>query len=205
MLLFVDNDIIIKLGSAGLIQEIEKIFNTNASSIFILPTAKSYFSKSKKLKHKYSHEIIDKTLSIINNYSVIPDEYIDQERFITLSSIENVDSGEKVLFSITPLLKDFLILTGDKNAIIQLNNHPILEPIKNDLARKIVCLESILIKLLERYNFNSISEKITQSDFFGDTVIRLIFSQSNLTLENVKNGLNSYYSDLRERTGVLLW
>lgn len=204
MELFLDNDIILKLASADLLQEIEKIFNTDPKSIYILPTAKHYVLRNKKLKKKYSQEELNNALSFISNYSIIPDDYINQERFISLSNIENIDTGEQALFAVLPKSVDFLILTGDKTALVKLYKQPNLDNIKKDLAGKIVCLESIILMLLELNSFEEISKKIIDSNYCGDIALEIIFSQTHMTLENVQFALNSYYRDLKKQTGDLL-
>ncbi|MDO8550002.1 MAG: hypothetical protein Q7S39_07630 [Ignavibacteria bacterium] len=204
MRLFLDNDIILKLSSIGLLPEIEKIFNTTPDLIYILPNAINYISKSSSVKKNYSQKVIDDAISVIKNYKAIPDEFIDQNRFIRLSNIDNIDSGEQLLFSLTPTSTDFLILTGDKKSLTQLNNDPNIYDIKDELTQKIVCLEFLVLKLLDLSTFQDISQKIIVSNYCKDTFIRIIFRQNNLTAENAKEGLMSYYNDLKSNSGSLL-
>jgi hypothetical protein len=203
--LFLDNDIILKLASIGLLQKIETIFNVESSSIFILPTAKYYIRNSKNVKDKYSPKIIIDCLDIIKKYSSIPDNYIDEKIIESLSDIPGIDSGEQILFSIRPQTNDFLILTGDKRALTHLWEAQGVELIKLALSGKIVCLEWIMINLLESENFDSLLGQIKASNFCEDQEIRIVFNQVDLTPEMAKKGLQSYLDDLKKHTGNLLY
>ena len=101
MLLFLDNDIILKLSSAGLLKEIEKIYSCTADNIFVLPTAKYYISNSSSVKKKYAPEVVNSALESIKDYSDIPDQFINDDNFLELANIEGIDSGEQILFSIS--------------------------------------------------------------------------------------------------------
>lgn len=204
MLLFLDNDIVLKLGALGLLKELEKLFNTEASSIYILPSAKYFISNNKKLRIKYSEELLQNTLKAIRNYHVIPDDFVNDQKFLSLADIDKIDSGERLLFSLNPANKDYLILTGDKNSIIQLSQQQNVDNIKSELKGKIVCLESIVLKLIEINSFDFIEMRMNEKDFGGDKILKLVFNQSNLTLEKTREGLLSYFNDLKEKAKDML-
>lgn len=200
MQLFIDNDILLKLGSADLLQNLNKIFNVNNSSIFILSTAKYYISRNKKLEQKYSKEVLAKVLEATNSYSIIPDEYLDQESFLKLSNIPNIDSGEQVLYSIRPPVNDFLVLTGDKLSIKELYSNSDIKGIAEELKNKIVCLEYLFLKLIDLEDFESFSNRIKEANYCGDKTIELVFQQPALSAGLARSGLLSYYRDLDGQT-----
>lgn len=193
-----------KLGALGLLKDLEKLFNTDASSIYVLPTAKHYISNSKNLRIKYSEELLQDILALIKNYQDIPSEFINDEIYLSLTNIDKIDSGERLLFSLNPADKEFLILTGDKNSIIQLSNQKTIDKIKNEMAGKIVCLEHIVLKLLEVTSFELIETRMREMDFGGDKTLELVFNQYNLTVENARSGLLSFYNDLYRQSNNLL-
>ena len=200
MQLFIDNDILLKLGSADLLQNLNKIFNANNSSIFILSTAKHYISRNKKLEQKYSRETLVKILETLNSYSIIPDEYLDQDVFLKLSNIPNIDSGEQVLYSLRPPANDFLILTGDKLSIKELYSNSDIKGIAEELKNKIVCLEYLFLKLIDLEDFESFSNRIKEANYCGDKTIELVFQQPALSAGLARSGLLSYYRDLDGQT-----
>lgn len=204
LLLFLDNDILLKIGSLGFLEDLKNLFNTDISSIYILPSAKFYISNNKELRHKYSESTLEEIVSILENYNLIPDKFIDDMRYQSLANIDKIDSGERVLFSINPSIKEFLILTGDKNSIIHLAKQKSIEDIISSLAGKIICLEYVMIKLLDLHGIDFIQRRIKERNFGGDKTLNLVFDQPNINLERAKEGLTSYYNNLFTQSGQLL-
>lgn len=204
MKLFLDNDIILKLGSLGYLDELEKIFVTHTSNIFILPSAFYYIKNNNKLRLKYSEASLENIIKKIKTYQEIPDDYIDDERFTSLADIEKIDSGERVLFALNLPETDFLILTGDKRSIEQLSIQLVDKNTIDYLNGKIVCLEFLITKILKIKGFEVVLNKMKESNFAGDSGMKLIFNQQTLTKENVQEGLMSFYNELKGKTGKLL-
>lgn len=202
--LFLDNDIILKLGSLGFLDELEKIFNTNTSNIYILPSAFHYLKKNKRLRNKYSEESLQSIIEKIKTYQEIPDVYVDDQRFLSLADIEKIDAGERVLFALNPPEKDFLILTGDKRSLEQLSTQLSDSEIIDDLNGKIVCLEYLIVKILELKGIGSVVQKMKENNFGGDIGLKLIFNQQGLTIEKINEGLMSFYDELKGKTNSLL-
>jgi hypothetical protein len=194
----------LKLGALGLLKELENLFNTDASSIYILPSAKYFISNNKNLRIKYSEELLQNILKAIRNYQVIPDDFVNDQKYLSLADIDKIDSGERLLFSLKPPDKNYLILTGDKNSIIQLSQQQNVDNVESGLKGKIVCLEYIVLKLMETNSFDFIEKGINEKDFGGDAALKLIFNQSNLTLEKAREGLLSYFNDLKDKTKDIL-
>ncbi|MDP3580465.1 MAG: hypothetical protein Q8S39_00935 [Ignavibacteria bacterium] len=205
MQLFIDNDILLKLGSADLLQNLNEIFNVNNSSIFVLSTAKHYIARNKKLEQKYSKETLAKILETISGYSIIPDEYVDLDVFLRLSDIPNIDSGEQVLYSIRPPSKEFLILTGDKISIRSLYSNPAIKEIAEGLKNKIVCLEYLFLRLVVVEDFESFVIKIKEANYCGDNTTRFVFQQPAISIELARSGLISEFRDLENHTGNSLF
>lgn len=202
--LFLDNDIILKLGSLEFLDELENIFTTNSSDIYILPTAFHYIKKNKKLLDKYSKESLQRIFEKIKTFSEIPDEYVDDVRFRSLADIEKIDAGERVLFALNPPEKDFRILTGDKRSLEQLSAQLSKSKMIDDLNGKIVCLEYLIAKILELRGIQLVEQNMKANNFGGDTELKLIFNQQTLDIEKINEGLMSFYNNLKEKTKDLL-
>lgn len=186
-----------------MLNKIEEIFSCESEDIFILPSAKYYISKSSSIRKKYSQDIIDAALIAIENYNVIPDKFVSQEKFIVLSNIEGIDSGEQILFSVDIPDEEYLILTGDKRSLRELSINS--KNISDSHKGKVVCLEVLLLELLKYIPFEDLTQKVKASNFCSDTVIRLCFNQESLTFGKVTEGLNSYVLSLKSETELLLY
>jgi hypothetical protein len=72
------------------------------------------------------------------------------------------------------------------------------------LSGKIICFEQIVVRLIDRYGFVSILNKIVPGRDC-DTALRAIFGSGlSATEEQVRGGLESYINHLRKDTGALL-
>jgi len=195
---FLDNDIILKLSAAGLLEKIEEIYKVDSSSIYVLPSAPFYFKNNPKLKKKYDSETIERTKEATEKYSVIPDKYIDGEKFQRLADINKIDSGEQILFSLTPQTEEFLILTGDKNSISALNNAEGVDDIKAYLKDKIIFLEELMLVFIKKEGFEKISKSVSAANFCFDKVLRTCFNQTKADEEKVIACLESYVKAQRQ-------
>jgi hypothetical protein len=117
-----------------------------------------------------------------------------------LSSLEDIDSGEAMLFAASVLYSDSIILTGDKRSIESLANFEHKEKFKN----RIMILEQIIKRYIVSKGFDEIKNKIIPFNEI-DTSIRTIFGSGDLSKpDNVELALTSYINDLRTRTANLL-
>jgi len=196
--LFLDNDIILKLYAADLLEKIEEIYKVDKSSIYVLPSTPFYFKNNPKLEKNYDSETIKRAKEATEKYSIIPDEYNDEEKFQRLGDIEKIDSGEQILFSVTPQSDKFLILTGDKSSISALNNAEGVDDIKAHLKDKIIFLEELMLVFIEKDSFEKISKSISSANFCYDIVVRNCFNQTNVDEEKVVDCLKSYSNNLKQ-------
>jgi hypothetical protein len=202
MKLFIDNDIILKISSISAWPEVEKTFGVTRDSFYVLPTAKYYIKRSKTVKENYSEEVIKCALEFIATCHEITEQQINKDEIDSLSEVLNIDAGEQILFSVKDI-KDFLILTGDKKAIIQLNFAN--QVIKKKLEQKIVCLEKLLLEILRNNDFDIIQNKIKSNYCSNDKVVKIAFTQSGLSVDKVNECLSSYYQDLKSKSNQLLY
>lgn len=198
MELFLDNDIILKLSAAGLLEKLEEIYNVDASSIYVLPSAPYYFRNNPKFEKKYDSETIKQAKEAAEKYSIIPNKYIEFEKSIRLDAIERIDSGELTLYSLSPESEEFFILTGDKNSIRALNNAEGVDDIKAYLKEKIVFLEELMLVFIEKESFEKIFKSVSAANFCYDIVVRNCFNQTNVDEEKVVDCLKSYSNNLKQ-------
>ncbi len=197
MELFLDNDIILKLSAAGLLVKIEEVFDTDKSSIYVLPSARFYFKDNPRLKKIYSEQVLAHAKDATERYSIIPDEYNDDKKLRQLADIEKIDSGEQILFSLTPKRAEFRILTGDKHSIKALSRADGVEEIKTSLRNKIVFLEELILSLFKSLGFDLVFESVISADFSYDKVLKICFNKTKVNEKQVIDCLKSYINDLK--------
>lgn len=144
----IDNDIIKKLATFQLFDKTLQLFDASYDQVNILETAKHKFEGDcKKFKRDRSRKTeepfinYEQVLYLTNTLAnICPADVVDQELFIQLSNIENIDQGEAILTShaIQILQKDksAQIFTGDKRfikALAKVNLPIIQESLKHRL------------------------------------------------------------------------
>ena len=126
-------------------------------------------------------------LSLTKTLANISQADIDQEIFIQLSSIENIDQGEAIITSHAIKLiqknKSAQIFTGDKRFIKALAkvNLPIIQ---ESLNHRLWCLEQLVLRNIEADGFETIRDLIVPVREC-DTAIKSVFGSGlNSTSDN---------------------
>ena len=210
----IDNDIIKKLATFQLFDRTLQLFDASSEQVNILETAQYKFEGDwKKFEAGKSRKPEDplinykQVLYLTKTLPKISESDIDQEIFIQLSNIENIDTGEAILTShaIQIIQKDKLaqIFTGDKRFIKALAkvNLPIIQ---ESLNHKLWCLEQLVLKNIEANGFETIKDLIVPVREC-DTAIKSVFGSGlQSTSENSLPTLKKYIEECREEAGNLL-
>ncbi len=183
----------------GVLGRIETLFNDNVSDIYYLPSLPHMLKGDKKIKQNHSLLTINEALSFINNYSPIPDDFFSEDLVNSLSEIDDIDSGEQILFSINLPFEEFYILTGDKRALISLSRSNLTE-IQSRLKGRIICLEEIMLKLLPHIDMDNLIVKAKTHNFCSDKVLKICLNQTAVTLQKLEECILSYLNELKKES-----
>jgi hypothetical protein len=210
----IDNDIIKKLATFQLFDKTLQLFEASSEQVNILETAQYKFERDwKKFEggksRKPEDPVIDykQVLSLTRTLPKISESDIDQEIFIQLSNIENIDKGEAILTShaiqIIQKDKSAQIFTGDKRFIKALAkvNLPIIQ---ESLNHRLWCLEQLVLKNIEAQGFETIRDSIVHF-LECDIAIKSVFGSGlKSTPENSLATLKFYIEECRQEAGNLL-
>ncbi|NER51926.1 MAG: hypothetical protein F6J92_35855 [Symploca sp. SIO1A3] len=197
---FVDNDVILKLVACNLFWESINVLGLSPSDVRVRATTKYYFQKKPK---KYPQTVRDQAIAIIEKCQLIDDPPINEE-LQTLQQIEGIDPGEGVLIAATQTEASFYLVTGDKNCLRALANAPELDKIRQRLKGRVVCLEQLILRLVETQAFDGILTKVLPGRQY-DAALKAVFgSGEKATKENVLLALRGYVDNLRSETEELL-
>lgn len=95
-------------------------------------------------------------------------------------------------------------MTGDKNCLRALAAAPELGKIRQRLKGRVVCLEQLILRLVETQAFDEILTKVLPGREY-DTALKAVFgSGERATRENVLQALRGYIENLRSETEELL-
>jgi len=198
-----DNDVILKLVAYDLFDEFLDCLGMSLGDIRILPQANKYFQNSGRLRKRYSQEILDRAVNITRGCVCVSVELLDTEPKI-LSEVEGIDPGEALLIASTQSETVFYLISGDKRWPEAVAREPNLEPIRERLAGRVICLEQIILKLIQTQGFETIKAKILPARHYDKAMMSIFGSGDQSTCENVLEGLETYIQDLRRLTGDLL-
>ena len=116
---------------------------------------------------------------------------------------EGIDSGEALLVTATQDEQDFYLLTGDKRFLKALAASNLVA-IKQRLYKRIICLEQLILYLINYSEFDKVCRRVVSAEFC-DQVISDAFNLGRRSQQQtVVKILNQAVEDLRLQTGDLL-
>lgn len=205
MICLADNDVIFKLAACDLLDRALHVLGLSRDDVFVLNTIKYQLQKQRrrtKLEAKYGREGVKRALEFVLSVHEIDSEP-DLDDLATLAVVEDIDSGEAVIFAATKGSSDSILLMGDKRALTAICSANSCSSICARLKGRVICFEQI-ISLICAAEFDSAKPKIVTA-ISCDTVLQIVFAgRLEATLDAVNEGLDSYIADLRRHTGALL-
>jgi hypothetical protein len=201
---FLDNDVIIKLTTCGLLSEALECLKIDQSGIRVLDSARFFFLKNREMRKKHSKEVLEFAVDFVEKHTTISAEDNEDYKLLITQNSNGIDPGEAKLISATIQDSSYCLFTGDKRCLRALYNAKELSEIHSKLQGRVICLEQIICELIKVYGFELIREKIVPARDC-DQVLKAAFgsghqSQKEITLEM----LNSKIKDLRIESGYIL-
>ncbi len=191
MILFADNDILLKLtGCSLLIPFLEALTLTDAD---VCLTYDAKFSLKKQAQKKFVADEAAQLaiLTMLERVRHLEQAVEDPEGMLDLMiSINGLDGGESLLFLAAGANASDKLATGDKRALRALcaNTH-VIAPVHNGLRGKVFTLESALLLLMERLGFKLVSEQVCGRNI-ADKTLDLAYG-SNRSVDHAIDCLSS--------------
>ncbi len=205
-----DNDILLKGACYGLLAEFAHAL-PGEGPIGILGTALYVVPKrisKKNLKRKREDAVSNFMAFVADNVVLEPTS--EEQQFA--SKLEaaaqqkslNLDAGESILVSIAAVRQLPLLLTGDKRAIISLEELLEIDERLEVLYRRVMCLEQLMLGAIRVGDPKMIRREICSEPEI-DKALNMCFSCFSLGADhNPVPGLKNYISDLRKSATRIL-
>ena len=180
---FIDNDILLKLVAFQLLEDA-------IDSLGLL---------SKRNRQDYVQDVLDSAISFIEKCQIISSSQLtDPEdvpsEYKQLAPFNQIDAGEADLIVATANTTDFLQLSGDKRCFKALPSIP--APIYARLQGKAICLEQVVLKLIDVLGFEEVCTRIKPA-IHHDKSIYLCFGYSQPVPESqVREALQSCINEI---------
>ncbi len=207
MLYFADLDILLKLAACDLLTEVRTHWHVPPNQCFVEERFQCTLKTSITRKGNYTNETL-KRVEVFLQQHTISITFDDSRETIRLDEA-GIDTGERRLIIATkePAQKSqpFFLATGDKRAIKALAALPstdaVCQAILSRLQKRVICLEQMILDLINAYGFDKIKQKVLASrhneKYAADFALTAAFGSGDRAQEhNVRARLQSYISDL---------
>lgn len=195
MNLLVDTDAFCKLGVAGLIEDAAGVFGARLPDCGRLPALPHMLRRGAIVK-RYGRNACDALILHAETMPALPRP--GAAALDLLAANDAIDPGEAQLFAAAAEL-GIPVISGDKRAMRALKH---VREIHAPLARRLVTLEAILLKLCERLGLEDVRRRVGPLAMH-DRAVKACFSPGN---PDPRDGLRSYNGSLvAEVHPLLLW
>jgi hypothetical protein len=203
--ILLDNDALLKLARYGLLHEAVALFECTPKDVRVLATAKYRLLPAKnRLQCCKDEESAARLEAFLKTSNPLDAGLADPDLLDVLNAVPNIDAGEALLLAVGANNRDTLVITGDKRSLAALCSHDSVADVSKALAGRVVSME-VLFSMLTEYQFTLIQERVRDKPDV-DMTLKIVFGATvPADFESVKKGFNSYISDLRSRTGTLLY
>ena len=208
----VDNDILFKGACHGFLSDIAAALKVNDSDCGVLGSARFVLkSKIKRARLRQNAEVATQGLeAFLANAPVLEPVREEQAIAARLEALAlrlglSLDAGETQLCAIVIVRAISLLVTGDKRAVASMERLVEEDDAFQDLSRRVMCLEQLILLLLVRKTLQSLRTAIC-SEPGVDKTLTICFAcySSEVSESAVKDGLKSYIDDLRSRANEVL-
>lgn len=194
MIVFADNDILIKLAGCDLLLSFCEAVQTQESSFFVTSSAKYAIPKQSK-KKLTDAQSIQQLHEFINRTAIIPDAVPQADLLDELLNAQNIDGGEAQLILSTYNNAAARLATGDKRCLTSLLNTPSLSCVSAGLSERVYTLETAMLILISHLGFDTVNDKVINR-CVDDGTLNLAFGEHR-SVEHAIECLSSYCSPLK--------
>jgi len=210
LVLFVDNDIALKLAAWDLWSSLQSAFEPSSVDIGVLATLPHITRKNRAVRDRFGDEAVQRVEQLAANASASKRLFfVDQSRvstavFSRLLAIEALDVGEALLFSAACAHDGSCrVITGDKRCVRAL--HQSGDPVAHTLSGQIICLEQVIRRFVSSALYEQVRQSIVRGPDVDRTISTVVFNQGlNTPRPTAIEALDSYIRELRSQTGTLL-
>ncbi|MDH0030686.1 MULTISPECIES: hypothetical protein [unclassified Acinetobacter] len=195
MIVFADNDILIKLAGCDLLIPFCEAIGTQNTDFFVTSSAKFAIPKQSKKKLK-TPEAIQQLHEFMGRTSAIQDVQPQMDILDTLTETPDIDGGEAFLILSAYNNPTCRLATGDKRCLASLLATPSLSELVSSLSGRVYTLETALLILISRLDFDVVNHKVVRR-CVDDGLLNLAFGEHR-NEDHAIACLSSYSSNLKD-------
>ena len=204
--LLLDNDIFLLLSGAGLLDETIGALGFTLAEARRLDALAHMLRKRARALSKYSEEILTRAADDCTRVAVIDEEPDGKMMELFTAHGAQVHGGEAVLLSLAASHETYLLGTNDKTALRAVASEPGLSALRERVAGRIVCLEIVMQRLIERLGTEELARRIAPVLRFEPRLFAIFSPVQSGRPEDCPIAVESFLAGLRRELGEdFLW
>ena len=199
-LLLIDTDVFVLLAAAGLLERIAGLLGFEPDQVRRLHPVEAQLRRGKKFREKFPETVRTSALAAARTVKPLTERPAN-DAILQKLVVTDIDEGEALLFASLVENPAWLLTTGDRRSLAALATHTELAEIRDALAGRLVCLETVLRLLVTTDGVEKIAAAFSCVRDC-DTKLRVIFSEANATnIDSCLEGIDSYLASLKREIG----
>jgi len=198
-----DNDWIIKIAVFALIKDALKVLGVQQAHVKVLGTCRAVTCSSGKVE-KYGRSMVQEVEALLKQAAVLADAEIDTELFSRAFTPNKITDGEAQLFS-AHIDGKYLVATDDKRAMVELARRPDLADIHQRNAGRVVCMEQIVVAVVDQKGFDYVDKKIRPVCWADDKILQAWAGGKGQESKETMKVMRGHIDELRQATNGLLY
>ncbi|MCY2987734.1 MAG: hypothetical protein NTY19_07710 [Planctomycetota bacterium] len=198
--LMIDSDVFVLLSGAGLLDRVLTLVGFGRGMALRLDPLPHMLRRSRKFLQLCQPQTRDRALAACKTVPAVTDRPADQlhQRLI---DFREIDGGEALLYALLVEQPTYLLASGDKRAMLTIAGAPELHDIRDCIAGRVICLETVL-RLLVMAD-GAVATASAFSVFPDHKTMQVIFSEVNFSdQEKCLASLDSYLRNLKRTVGA---
>jgi hypothetical protein len=176
---FVDNDLAIKLAATNLTGEARLLLGLERANTRRLPSLRRIAAR-KIRRERLPAEILLRVAQFCEDFEPVLEA--GDEDIVQRISSPKIDPGEALLLANAVVDRSAVVLTGDKRCIKALATDPELGFARQALMGRIAILESIYLRLIDRFGIALVQERVVNGPVI-DGMLEMAFRTEEIDRE----------------------
>jgi hypothetical protein len=195
-----DNDALSLLAASGLLSRTLAVLSMSRAEAYRLESL-THMVRRKRIGRLWTDDVRDAALHELQTIQVWRHQP-GADLLQRLVDVYDVDQGEAVIFGSGAELSSLLMVSGDKRSMRALCEAPELRDIRDSIAGRVVCLESLLHALIDSHGAATIGQAF-QPVSSHHVTLRVVFTKTNMADEvQCHLAIDSYLRELKGWVGA---
>jgi len=197
--LLIDNDILLLLAGANLLERAVAVLGFNLSDTGQLGTLQYMIQRSKRLHFSDERKAdITQGCQRVPALQATPNVDLLQQ----LIDVVDIDDGEAILYALLAETPFYLLTTNDKRAMRAIATATPFQAVRKSVSGRIICLETVLLRLVEQDGVAAVAQALVPVTP-DNTLLRVCFSPGNLANpQECTHALHRYLQALTDQVGA---